>query len=401
MTTLFFVAAAMLAWTWLGYPLAVALLAWARPRPIRRGVPPARTAVTIVIAARDEERWLAEKLQSLSSGGLSADRLEVLVVDDGSRDGTAQVARAHGARVISLATPRGKAVALDVGRRAATHEILVLTDARQLVAPGALAELIAPFSDPRVGAVSGEIVGAALGAGAIYRRLDDTLRRWEARSGSAVGATGALWAVRRSLFPALPPGLVLDDVYAPMRLLRDSGRRVVVAPDARVLERPEAADPAAEWRRRVRTLAGNLQLVALAPWLLVPFANPLWWRFVSHKLLRLFGPFALAGMAVALAALAPTGPGWTAIAVLAAVGLALAAFGERAGTAGALARAFLGAQLACTLAWAYAATGRVGRLWRDDDRIAIPDASAPASVSTPAVPGSSFSGAAGISHGAA
>jgi cellulose synthase/poly-beta-1,6-N-acetylglucosamine synthase-like glycosyltransferase len=351
----FVAAVAVLGWTWVGWPLAAWLRArfLARPVQARPGFAP---AVSVIIVARDEEKTLPAKLQSLRRGGLPAERLEILVVDDGSRDATALVAAAAGARLIALSDARGKAQALNSAVRRARHEILVFTDARQPLAEGALARLVAPLADPDVGAVGGEIENAASGAGAVYRKLDDALRRWEAASGSAIGVAGAFWACRRSLFPRLPAGILLDDLYAPLAVAR-RGARVVIARDARVVERAGATEPDVERRRRIRTLAGNFQLVARAPWTLVPVANPLWFSFWSHKLLRLAGPAALAAALAALAVLAPRGGIWTVFAVVAAAGLGLAAAGARAGALGRLARSFIAAQGLVVVALVHALRG--------------------------------------------
>jgi hypothetical protein len=346
--------AAVLAWTWAGYPLLARELARLRPRALRprAGRPP---LVTVVVVARDEAPCLGAKLDSVRAGGVPAERLEIIVVDDASRDATSQVARVSGARAVTLAAPRGKAVALNSAVKRARGDVLVLTDARQPLEPGALARLLEPFADPEVGAVAGAIVGAADGPGAIYRRLDDALRRWEAAAASTVGVAGALWACRRALYPTLPPGLILDDLYAPLQVAR-TGARVVLAPDARVIERPEATAPTAERRRRVRTLAGNFELLARAPALLAPTYG-LWWRFVSHKVLRLLGPLASVAVLGGAAGLAPRGGLYAAPALLATTGLALAVLGGRAGVAGRLARAFAEAQLLVVLAAAHALRG--------------------------------------------
>ena len=99
----------------------------------------------------------------------------------------------------------------------------------------------------------------------------------ESETGSVVGVTGAIWAARRELFPSLPDGLILDDVYAPL-VIAAAGHRVVMAPDAVARDEP-SRDDGAEYRRRVRHLVGNLQLLRLLPWLLIPGRNPLWGRY--------------------------------------------------------------------------------------------------------------------------
>src|SRR5262249_8578293 len=154
----------------------------------------------------------------------------------------------------------------------------------------------------------------------------------------------------------IPRGIILDDLYAPLAVAR-SGSRVVVAADARAIERSEAVTPEAERRRRIRTLAGNFQLLARAPWVLVPGVNPLFFRLVSHRLVRLRGPLALAGPPIALAVLAFRSAGWAPLAALAAAGYLLAAIGPRAGALGRIARSFVAAQALVVVALVHALRG--------------------------------------------
>lgn len=115
------------------------------------------------------------------------------------------------------------------------------------------------------------------------------IRQWESDAGSVIGATGALYAVRRELLVPIPPGTILDDVYLPLHVARQ-GARVVFEPQARAYDSLSVGR--AEFRRKVRTLTGNYQLLRLAPWLLTR-SNPVLFDYISHKLLRLVAPFAL------------------------------------------------------------------------------------------------------------
>jgi len=157
------------------------------------------------------------------------------------------------------------------------------------------------FADPEVGAVSGELMlgdpvhGEKEHGVGLYWRIEKRIRELESASGSVVGATGALYAVRRELVTALPEGTILDDVYTPMQVVRQ-GKRVVFDGRARAWDRP-SVDQGREFSRKVRTLSGNYQLLQLAPWLLSS-SNPIRFEYVSHKLLRLAVPFALVGMLV-------------------------------------------------------------------------------------------------------
>ena len=129
----------------------------------------------------------------------------------------------------------------------------------------------------------------------IYWRIEKKIREMESASGSVIGATGAFYAVRRELLGALPSPLILDDVYIPLSVRRE-GKRVVFDGRARAWDAPDLG-AGREFARKVRTLSGNYQLVQLAPWLLTT-ENPARFQFVSHKLMRLVSPFALAAVLI-------------------------------------------------------------------------------------------------------
>jgi cellulose synthase/poly-beta-1,6-N-acetylglucosamine synthase-like glycosyltransferase len=296
----FWACAAAVAYTYVGYPLLVAALAAAFGRgPRRRGITP---TVSVLLVARDEETRVAERLDNLLRLDYPEDRLEILLGSDGSTDATVQAARPYADRVRVLDFParRGKAAVLNDLVARARGEILAFADARQTFSTGTMRALVAPFHDPRVGAVSGELVledrhgrsevGAGVGA---YWRYEKAIRKAESALGSTVGATGAIYAIRRALYAPLPPDTILDDVLVPMRVVR-KGYRVVFEPRATAFDRP-SADAQQEFRRKVRTIAGNFQLFARERWLLAPGRNPVWFQTVSHKVLRLVGPALLAG----------------------------------------------------------------------------------------------------------
>jgi cellulose synthase/poly-beta-1,6-N-acetylglucosamine synthase-like glycosyltransferase len=302
-----------------GYGLVIRLLATLRPRPVlRRRVEP---FVSVVLAAHDEADAILPRLRNLLELDYPEDRLEVLVGSDGSKDGTAFRARRIGdprVQVFDFETRRGKPAVLNDLVARARGDVLLFADARQRYERHALRALVAPFADARVGAVGGALfvgtwAGAggrgegALGTGAgAYRRLDDALRADESWVDSTVGLSGAIYAVRADLFEALPADTILDDVLTPMRVTR-KGYRAVFEPQARAFDRAPAS-AREEFTRKVRTLAGNLQLLTREPWLLNPFANRLWFQTVSHKGLRLLGPLLLVLMLVVSVRLAPGSP---------------------------------------------------------------------------------------------
>ncbi len=295
---LFWLSALAIGWAYLGYPLYLALRARLRPAPpVRKAsVTP---SVSVIIVAHNEESRLARKIRNCLELDYPRDRLEIVVASDGSTDGTARVTEgfaAEGVRLLPLPGPRGKAAALGAAVPEAKGEVLLLCDARQQLERESLRELAANLADPTVGAASGELhirsgsSSAAEGVGA-YWRFEKGVRRLESRVGSTVGVTGAIYVVRRRLVPTLDPRTILDDVAIPMQVAQ-AGYRVVFEPAARAWDEP-VEEARHEFRRKVRTLAGNYQLVALNPSLLLPWRNPLFFPFLSHKIARLFVPWCL------------------------------------------------------------------------------------------------------------
>ena len=299
----FLVSALAVVYTYAGYPVLVAAWARLRPRPVRRAT--FEPAVTIVVVVHNGAAIIGRKVASCLAQDYPADRLRMMVVSDGSDDATcALVGAMDPARVRLLAFPqrRGKAACLNDAMRAATDAFVVLTDARQRLDPLAVRRLLENFADERVGAASGELVfeqdgmtdfGRGLDA---YWRLEKFLRRSEAIVHSTVGVTGALYALRREFFREIPADTVLDDVLIPMNVVMQ-GRRVVFEAGAHAFD-AASHDFTGERTRKVRTLAGNFQLVASRPDLLLPWRDPIAVQFLSHKVARLAAPFF---MAVALA----------------------------------------------------------------------------------------------------
>jgi cellulose synthase/poly-beta-1,6-N-acetylglucosamine synthase-like glycosyltransferase len=242
-------------------------------------------------------------LQNLASLDYPPERLELILVSDGSSDSTPHIlteaAKQDRCRSVVFEDRRGKASRLNDALAVATGEIVLFVDARQDIERDALRLLMENFVEESVGCASGELMlgdsatgEAAQGMG-VYWRVEKKIREWESASGSVVGATGALYAVRRSLLVPVPEDTILDDVFLPLHAAQ-KGARVVFDDRARAWDSPDLGSRR-EFRRKVRTLTGNYQLLQLAPWLLSG-KNPLRFRFISHKLMRLAVPFALAVM---------------------------------------------------------------------------------------------------------
>ncbi len=296
---LFWTSILLLAYTFVGYPALVRLWARLRPRPVSRGH--WEPTVTLLVVAHNEAARIDARLANFASLDYPRHRLQILVASDGSTDRTAQLARAWrgaGVEVIEFLQRRGKPAVLNDTLRVARGEIVLLADARQRFAPDVVRALVASFADPAVGAVSGELILTCdtdentVGAGVdTYWRYEKLIRWSESRVDSAVGATGAIYAIRRSLFEPIPEDTILDDVWLPMRIT-GWGYRVLFEPRARAWDQAPAT-AAQEFTRKVRTLAGNFQLFARERWLLDPFQNRLWLQTVSHKALRLLTPLLL------------------------------------------------------------------------------------------------------------
>ena len=297
MRWLFWLSAGLIGYTYVGYVVWLWLRGHLYPRPVRSG--PHQPSVSIVMVVRDEEKVLREKLRNLLELDYPAPMYEVVVVSDGSVDGTEANLRECNnprLRVVGNQLARGKACGLNDGVQMSRGDLVMFTDARQKIEPCALRVLAEDFADPEVGCVSGELMlgnpesGEATEGVSLYWRVEKEIRKLESASGSAVGATGALYAVRRELLVSLPEATILDDVYIPMQVAKQ-GNRVVFEPRARAWDSADLGT-GREFARKVRTLNGNYQLLRLAPWLLSS-SNPLRFEFISHKLLRLVSPFAL------------------------------------------------------------------------------------------------------------
>ena len=313
MRTIFWLSVAIVAYVYVGYP--VLLAAWSRL--VRRS--PSRVpidevtswpSISIVLAARNEAARLPARLANLLTIPYHG-RREIIVVSDGSTDDTAEVVRKFRDTVRLVEVPAGgKPLALNAGVAVATGELLVFADARQEFSTDALQHLAANFADPQVGGVTGELVldaeqttvDSTVGDGVgLYWRYEKWLRRHESNVWSTLGATGAIYALRRELWQPLPAETLLDDVLAPMRVVL-GGHRIVFEDAARAFDRA-SVDAEAESRRKVRTLAGNYQILTQEPRLVAPIANPVWVQYMSHKVGRLLVPWALLGSLFGSAAL--------------------------------------------------------------------------------------------------
>lgn len=349
MSALALLCIAVVVYTYVGYPVMVA--AWARLSPRRvRASTAYEPTVSVCMTVYNGEQYVAEKLRSLQALDYPREKLRILVGSDGSTDATesivADFARSD-PRILLVRTGArvGKPTALNLLTGIATGDVLVMCDVRQPLSPDALRGLLPPLADVEVGCVSGNLVlSGDTGAGA-YWKYEKLIRGSEARLGALVGVSGSLYAVRRAEMPRLPKDVLLDDMFVPLSIALAGKKAVVFSEQARIFD--HACDDDREFHRKVRTLAGNYQLVAMMPWLLLPQKNPLWLQMMSHKLLRLVCPWALVALLFASIALSfqsnlpPVALVlWRTLALGQIALYACAAAGARAGRIGALARTF-------------------------------------------------------------
>ncbi|MGH8915445.1 MAG: glycosyltransferase family 2 protein [Acidimicrobiia bacterium] len=265
-------------------------------------------SVTVIVAAYNEEAVIAGRIENLLSSDYPRDRLSVLVAADGSNDRTAEIAGSLGdpaIRVLASGPRRGKAAAINRAIREVTSDVVVFSDANNWYEPAGMTHLVAPFSNPRVGAVTGaKRVRASddqtgVGEG-LYWRYESLIKTAESRLGSCVGVNGEILAVRAELLDQLPENIINDDFYIAMQVLK-AGFDVVYQPEA-VSWEPASSTVEDDRLRRERIVAGRIQALVRAPEI-VPWGRPLIaWQIVSHKLLRPVIPvLAVAGLVSTLA----------------------------------------------------------------------------------------------------
>jgi glycosyltransferase involved in cell wall biosynthesis len=284
---------------YIGYPIMICLLALCSAQHLRKYAIQAN--VSVVIVAYNEADVLPRKIDSiLNSDGASRIK-EILIASDGSTDATQTIvgnASDPRVRLLAFSERRGKPSVLNDAIASCTSDIVVLTDARQELNPAAINELVANFADESVGVVSGELIfrqpeghtTAAHGLD-IYWTYEKFIRKNEARFRSVPGATGALYAIRRHLFRPIHALTLLDDVVIPMQAIVQ-GYRCIFESAAIAYDTPSQI-PEKESIRKRRTIAGAAQLIEHHPEWLLPWCNPIWIEYVSHKLCRLFSPLLL------------------------------------------------------------------------------------------------------------
>ena len=308
MVALFAGSVALIGYAFAGYPAAMALLARVRARPVRVD-PSFKPDISLIVVAYNEADVIDGKLQNVAALDYPRERLEVIVITDGSDDETPDLARRHrGVKVLHRPERAGKLAAMNRAAGEAWGEVLVFSDANNSYTPGALREIAARFADPTVGLVTGRKQiddghGRPLDrAEGLYWRYESKLKEWESSVGSVTAVAGEILAFRREAFHSPPAGTMNDDFVQAM-LAAAHGWRLVYAPAALSLERASATIDF-EATRRSRLVTGRWQALALMLPALARRRPALAWQVISHKGLRPLIPWALAAAAVSNAALA-------------------------------------------------------------------------------------------------
>lgn len=291
---LFWTSMSLILYTYFLFPALVFLrgLIWRRPYKNEELVPP--PSVSVIIAAYNEEKVIGGKLDNTLSVDYPKDRIEVVLASDGSTDKTNTIVQNYegsGVRLLSL--PRvGKAAALNAAVSSSKGEILVFSDANSMFKPDAIWALVKPFADPSIGGVAGDQrymkkckAGSAGIGERIYWNFDRFMKQFESRAGNTISATGAIYAIRRSLFQTVREG-VTDDFYTSTGVIAQ-GQRLVFSPDAVAYE-PVAAASGIEFGRKVRVITRGLNAVFKSR---AKLLNPFRYGFYaiqlfSHKVMR-------------------------------------------------------------------------------------------------------------------
>ncbi len=300
---IFWLSAGCVAYVYFGYTLLLTVWSRLAPRPVKKG--PAMPFVSLVTTAFNEERVIEEKIRVSLALDYPEDRYEIVVVSDGSKDRTVEIARrfedGKRVRVLAFEPNRGKLQCLNDAVPQLKGEIVAFSDASSMPAKNALRELMANFADPEVGACSG--VYQVLkkdeaehgGQEGFYWKYETYLKLREAEIDSILGCHGSLYAIRKALYPFPSPDTINDDYVIPLRILH-GGHRVAYEPAAVAYEE---AKEMGGFSRRIRIMAGNFeQLREMGGLLNPPRWKPLFF-FVSHKLGRLVAPAAMAAALVA------------------------------------------------------------------------------------------------------
>jgi cellulose synthase/poly-beta-1,6-N-acetylglucosamine synthase-like glycosyltransferase len=287
---LLWLAVAVVLYAYVGYGLAIALIARFVKNPVRHT--DALPKVTLLVAAYNEEGVIAEKLENSFALDYPRELLEIMVVADGSSDGTCDVVRRYADRGVRLEYQperRGKIHAVNRTVPVASGKVIVFSDANSMFTPESIKMLVRNFADANVALVAGEkrIMGddgtVADGEG-LYWRYESLLKRLDSQVSSVMGAAGEIFAIRKEHWKPVDADSIIEDFIVSMGLVRD-GYRVIYEPQAVSLEEA-SPNVAEEFKRKTRIVAGGWQAVVRLWPLLTPKYGMVAFQYVSHRVLR-------------------------------------------------------------------------------------------------------------------
>ncbi|HLO37581.1 MAG TPA: glycosyltransferase family 2 protein [Lacibacter sp.] len=287
---LFYCCAGVIVYSYLGYPVLLYIFSFSRKGKF--GFSPGNEpAVSIIIAAYNEEKVIASKLQNTLALDYPSSKLQIIIAAYGSTDATATIASSFGhVLVLHEHDRKGKAAAINKAIQHAVHSIVVLTDANTVLSSQTLKQLVAPFADEQTGAVAGEkkvisAEGAAVSGEGLYWQYESWLKQQETKFYTVVGAAGELFALRKELFVPVPEQAITDDFFISINV-NFKHKKVQYAANA-VSTETASASITDEWKRKVRIAAGGIQSLSLLGKALNPFLYPLLtFQFFSHRVLR-------------------------------------------------------------------------------------------------------------------
>lgn len=304
----FWISAGFAVYVYLGYPLLIRALRVVFGSSPRK--PPIEPSVSLLVAAYNEAAVIGEKIENSLALDYPADKLEIVVASDGSKDATADIVRSFAAesggrvRLLNFQVNRGKTTVLNDAVPELRNEIVAFSDASSMLAPDSIRILVQHFSDPRIGAASGvyrllQKDKAHLGSQEdLYWKYETFLKVQEAKVGAFTGAHGSLYAIRRELYPFPSANTINDDFTIPIRIL-ERGHRVGYEPAAVAYEEAHEMEG---FSRRVRIMAGNIEQIREIKGLLWPPRPLVVFCLLSHKTGRLLVPiFLIAALATNIA----------------------------------------------------------------------------------------------------
>ncbi len=297
MEIVFWIFMGLIVYCYFGYPLLLMCVAKFFEQPVAKQY--IEPTISVVISLFNEEDVIEKKIRNLISLNYPREKVEILIGSDGSNDRTVSIVQQwtkENIQVFDFKERRGKMMTINDLVAKARNEIIVFTDARQVFEKNVLRELTANLADAKVGCVSGELIFSdkdnptAKGIN-LYWNYEKFLRFQESKIHSMLGATGAIYAIRRELYTPVPREVVLDDMFIPLKIIQQ-GFRAVIDGAAKAYDEV-ASSPKEEHRRKARTLYGNYQIFGLFKGLFNPFKSPVALQFFSHKFLRVMVPFMM------------------------------------------------------------------------------------------------------------